>query len=72
MPTTTAITQQYQRFWVITESLPPRLYGRSALEDAIAEFQRLLGTGYSPRFLGKQADDSPHDLSLPKPAIAAH
>ena len=70
MPPPTAITQLYQRFWVITASLPPRIYGNSALEEAIAEFQHLLQSGDSPRFLGEQADDSLHDLSLPKPAVS--
>jgi hypothetical protein len=63
--------QPYQRFWVVTESLPPRIYGRSGLTEAIAQFQILLRKGDSPRFLGEQADDSLHDLSLPEPAVSA-
>ena len=74
MPIATAATQDptfqpYQRFWVITASLPPRIYGNSALEEAIAEFQRLLQNAYSPRFLGEKADDSLHDLSSAKPTV---
>lgn len=72
-PSTTAhqdpTLQQYQRFWVVTEFLAPRIYGSSGLGEAIAEFQRLLRNDYSPRFLGEKADDSLHDLSLSKPAV---
>lgn len=61
--------QPYQRFWVVTESLAPRIYDSSGLDEAIAEFQRLLRNNDSPRFLGEKADDSLHDLSLTKPAV---
>ena len=60
--------QQYQRFWVVTESLTPRIYDE--LEEAIAKFQGLLREGYYPHFLGEKADDSLHDLSLPTPAVS--
>ena len=62
----------YQRFWVVTETLVPRIYSRAGLDDAIAELQRLQRNQYSPHFLGEKADDSLHDLSLSKPAIPAH
>jgi hypothetical protein len=63
--------QPYQRFWIVTASLAPRIYGRSALEEAIAEFQRLLRNAHAPRFLGEPADESLPDLSLSKPAVFA-
>jgi len=62
--------KQYDRYWIVGESISTQIYGRGGLEEAIAEFQRLLRNGYSPRFLGEKADDSLHDLSLPKPAIS--
>ncbi|MEM6433285.1 MAG: hypothetical protein AAF773_05420 [Cyanobacteria bacterium P01_D01_bin.115] len=61
--------QPYQRFWVVTESLTPRICSSSRLDEAIAEFQRLLRNNYSPRLLGEKADDSLQDLSLPEPAV---
>lgn len=61
--------RQYQRFWVVTESLTPRIYTRSELEEAIAEFQHLLRNSYSARFLSEKVDYSLYDLSLFKPAV---
>ncbi|NEQ48444.1 MAG: hypothetical protein F6K00_34905 [Leptolyngbya sp. SIOISBB] len=68
-PSADPTLRQYQRFWIITESLVPRIYGNSGLEEAIADFQSLLRHGYAPHFLGEKADDSLHDLSLSQPAI---
>ncbi|MEO1300461.1 MAG: hypothetical protein AAFW75_32770 [Cyanobacteria bacterium J06636_16] len=62
----------YQRFWIVTETLAPRLFGRAGLNEANSEFQRLQRNHYFPRFLGEKADDSLHDLSWSKPAISAH
>lgn len=62
--------QPYQRFWIVTESLPPRIYSRPYLEWAVTQFQLLLREGHSLRFLGEKEDASLHDLSLPKPEIS--
>ncbi|MDB9529614.1 hypothetical protein PN498_26725 [Oscillatoria sp. CS-180] len=61
--------QDYQRFWIMTESLVPRIYDSSELNEAIADFQQLLRHGHVPHFLGEKADSLLQDLSLPEPAV---
>ncbi|HZG40168.1 MAG TPA: hypothetical protein VEZ50_15935 [Nodosilinea sp.] len=58
----------YQRYWVVTESLVPRIFGGRWLNDAIAEFNYLKERHYHPRLLGETEADTLSEIK-PLPAI---
>jgi hypothetical protein len=57
------MSQLFQRYWVVTESLVPRIYGGGGLDDAIAEFNRLKAGNYHPRLLGETNRDTLREIN---------
>jgi hypothetical protein len=58
----------YTRYWVVTESLAPHIFGGGGFEDAIAEFNRLRQRSYHPRLLGETEADTLTEIKpLPVP-----